>query len=114
MNSTQLSFPLTIECGTCKCCDADGVKLRYNFGMFWYMCDKCLGINNTSKPKQINPQKIAAALAALEEKEECVKIREDGLGCICAVCFGKNIGKWDGECYWVGVGEQKPANHPYP
>jgi hypothetical protein len=44
----------------------------------------------------------------------CVKIREDGLGCICAVCFGKNVGMWDGKCYWVGVGEQKPANHPYP
>lgn len=49
-----------------------------------------------------------------EEVSECVKIREDGLGCNCAVCFGKNVGKWDGSCCWVGVGEQKPANHPYP
>jgi hypothetical protein len=68
MTSTQLSFPLSIECGTCQLCDADGVKLRYNFGMFWYMCDKCNSSflrNKTSKPKQINPQKIAAALAAL-------------------------------------------------
>ena len=85
MNSTQLSFPLTIECGTCKCCDAHGVKVRYNFGMFWYMCDKCLGINNTSKPKQINPQKIAAALAALAAPEE----KDDNNEKICCSCAEK-------------------------
>jgi hypothetical protein len=48
-----------------------------------------------------------------EEVSECVKIREDGLGCICPLC-SKGLREWDGKCYWVGVGEQKPANHPYP
>ena len=48
-----------------------------------------------------------------EEVSECVKIREDGLGCCCAVCW-KGLNEWDGKCYWMGVGEQKPANHPYP